>query len=71
MRPQDYEVRVRPLSEEDGGGFIAEVPELPGCMSDGESPGEALENAYDAIGCWIEACREMGRPVPEPKREAA
>jgi antitoxin HicB len=40
-------------------------------MSDGETPQEALENVYDAIACWIEACREMGRPVPEPKRAAA
>jgi predicted RNase H-like HicB family nuclease len=71
MRPQDYEVRVRPLVEKDGGGFLAEVAELPGCMSDGENPQEALENAYDAIGCWIEGAREMGRPVPEPKRAAA
>lgn len=71
MTPQDYEVRIRPLSAEDGGGFFAEVPELPGCMSDGETPQEALENAYDAIGCWIEAAREMGRQVPPPKRLAA
>lgn len=71
MSPQDYEVRIRPLSDEDGGGFKAEVPELPGCMSDGETPQEALENAYDAIACWMEAAKEMGRPVPEPKRAAA
>jgi len=71
MKPQDYEVRIRPLSEEDGGGFFAEMPELPGCMSDGETPQETLENAYDAIGCWIEAAREMGRQVPPPKRLAA
>ena len=71
MSPRDYEVRIRPLSEEDGGGFFAEVPELPGCMSDGETPQEALENAYDAISCWMEAAKEMGRPVPEPKRAAA
>ena len=71
MKPQDYEVHIRPLSEEDGGGFIAEAPELPGCMSDGETPQEALENAYDAIVCWMEAAREMGRQVPPPKRMAA
>ena len=40
-------------------------------MSDGESPQEALDNAYDAIACWIEGAREMGRAVPEPKRAAA
>ena len=71
MKPQDYEIVIRPLSEEDGGGFLATVPELPGCMSDGETPQEALENVYDAIICWMEATREMGRPVPEPKRAAA
>lgn len=71
MSPQDYEVRIRPLSDEHGGGFMAEVPELPGCMSDGETPQDALENAYDAIACWMEAAKEMGRAVPEPKRAAA
>jgi len=71
MKPQDYEVLIGPLSEDQGGGFVATVPELPGCMSDGETPQEALENAYDAIVCWMEAAREMGRQVPPPKRLAA
>jgi antitoxin HicB len=62
-----YEVDVKPLSAELGGGWIAVVPELPGCKSDGETPHEALQNAYDAIACWIEAAEEMGREVPEPK----
>ena len=42
----------------------------PGCSSDGESPQEALANVYDAIVCWMEAAKEMGREVPEPKRSA-
>lgn len=71
MRPQDYEVDIMPLSEQDGGGFTAIVPELPGCRSDGETPQEALSNAYDAIECWIEAADEMGRAVPQPRRAAA
>lgn len=71
MSPQDYEVSIRPLSDEDGGGFVARVPDLPGCMSDGETPQEALANAYDAIGCWMEAAAEMGFAVPEPRRAAA
>ena len=71
MKPQDYEVDIRPLSDEDGGGFVAVAPELPGCRSDGETPQEALANAYDAIACWIEAAEEMGRPIPEPRRAAA
>ena len=65
----DYPVTIRPLSAADGGGFIALVPDLPGCMSDGETPQEALANAQDAIVCWIEAAHELGRPVPEPTPE--
>lgn len=68
VRIQDYRVVIGPLSEEDGGGFGAVVPELPGCMSDGETPFEALENVYDAIACWIEGCKELGQPVPEPEQ---
>ena len=71
MSPQDYEVEIRPLSDEEGGGYLATVSELPGCMSDGETPQEALANVYDAIVCWMEAAKEMGRQVPEPKRAAA
>lgn len=67
MRPQDYEIAIRPLTEAEGGGFGATVPELPGCMADGETPQEALENVYDAIDCWVEAAQEMGLTVPEPK----
>ncbi len=66
MNPYRYEVDVKPLSDELGGGYIAVVPELPGCKSDGETPQEALQNAYDAITCWIEAARELGRAIPEP-----
>ncbi|RZM09559.1 MAG: type II toxin-antitoxin system HicB family antitoxin [Sphingomonas sp.] len=71
MRPEDYEIDIRPLSADDGGGFTAIAPELPGCRSDGETPEEALRNGYDAIACWIEAAEEMGRPVPQPRRIAA
>lgn len=71
MTPQDYEVDISPLAAADGGGFVALVPELPGCRSDGETPHEALSNAYDAITCWIEAAEELGRAVPAPRRAAA
>lgn len=63
----DYEVRVRRLSEEDGGVFLAEVPELPGCMSDGETPEEAARNVQSAIEAWLAAAREDGRPIPAPR----
>ena len=71
MSAQDYEIHIRPLSDEDGGGYLATVPELPGCMSDGETRAEALVNVEDAIACWIEAAREMGRAVPPPRRLVA
>ena len=67
MKATDFKVDVRPLSDEDGGGFIATVPALPGCMSDGATPQEALTNAYDAIECWIEAAHEAGREIPAPR----
>ncbi len=47
--------------------FIAEVPELPGCMAHGDSPGTALANAQDAIGLWLDTARELGREIPEPR----
>ncbi len=53
-------------SEEDK-AFIAEVPELPGCMADGATYQEALANAEIVIQEWIETARELGRAIPEPK----
>lgn len=64
MNPHGYEIGFRPLAPEDGGGFVAIAPALPGCRSDGETPEEALRNGHDAVACWIEAAAEMGRPVP-------
>jgi predicted RNase H-like HicB family nuclease len=61
-----YRITLRPLASEDGGGWLAEVPELSGCMSDGETPQQAIENVMDAIACGIEAAEEDGRPVPAP-----
>src|SRR5687767_3518606 len=56
-----YPVIVQPLPLEEGGGFVATAPDLPGCMSDGETPEEALANVPDAIAVWLEAAHEMGR----------
>lgn len=53
-------------SEEDQ-SFIADVPELPGCMAHGASADEALANAQEAMQLWIDTAREFGDPVPEPK----
>jgi antitoxin HicB len=66
-----YSIQVVRLSEEDGGGFLAWVPDLPGCMSDGETRVDALQNAQQAIREWIEEAEREGAPVPVPSRVAA
>ncbi len=70
MKERDYRIEIQPLSDEDGGGFVATVPDLPGCMSDGETHAEALENALDAIECWLAAASRLGREIPAPKAYA-
>ena len=62
----DYPVEIRPLSDDDGGGFIAIVPDLPGCMSDGETMDQALHEVVDAIESWISVAKEFGDPIPVP-----
>ncbi len=51
----------------DDAAYIAEVPELPGCMAHGASRQEALANIDDAICLWLDTAREFCRPIPEPK----
>lgn len=64
-----YEVVIY-WSEGDG-AFIAEVPELSGCMADGGSYQEALANVEVVIREWIETAKDLGRPIPEPKGRLA
>ena len=47
--------------------FVAEVPELPGCMAHGDTHEAALSNVKKAIQLWIDTARKFGDPVPEPK----
>lgn len=49
--------------------YVAEVPELPGCMAHGSTQEVALANANEAIRLWIDTAKEFGDPVPEPKGE--
>jgi predicted RNase H-like HicB family nuclease len=65
MMSSKYEIIIF-WSEEDQ-AFIAEVPELPGCMADGKTYQEALANAEIVIQEWIETARESGRTIPKPK----
>lgn len=47
--------------------FVAEVPELPGCMAHGKTPQKALTNVHQAIELWIDTAKEFGDSIPEPK----
>lgn len=63
----NYAFEVRPLSEDDGGGYLITFPDLPGCMSDGETVNEAIVNGLDAVECWLDVAKERGQHIPEPK----
>jgi len=61
----EYPFIVRPLAAEEGGGYLVEFPDLPGCISDGETVDEAIANGMEARQEWLAAAKELGRPVPE------
>ncbi len=50
--------------------YIVSVPDLPGCMADGETPEKAVENAQVIIAEWIETAQMLGREIPEPSFSA-
>ena len=60
-----YEIIIYWSAEDEA--YIAEIPELAGCMADGQTYVEALLNAENIITEWIETANELGRPVPQPK----
>lgn len=62
---QKYEIILYWSSEDQV--FVAEVPELLGCMAHGDTQEIALKNAKEAVQLWIDTAREFGDPVPEPK----
>ena len=66
MSDLDYPCILRPLSAEEGGGWLAEFPDLPGCIADGETRDEALREAEDAARSWIETAQAHGDPIPSP-----
>ena len=69
IEPFKYEIIIF-WSEEDN-LYITEVPELAGCMADGESPSKALKNAEIVINEWIEIAKELGREIPIAKGKLA
>ena len=62
-----YEIIIY-WSAEDG-VFVAEVPELPGCVAHGDTQETALRNVNQAMDLWLSTAREFGDPIPEPKGE--
>ena len=66
-----YQFTVRPLSKEEGGGYLVEYPDIPGCMSDGETVEEAITNGREALHDCLEVFKESGRKVPRPSIEAS
>jgi antitoxin HicB len=62
----DYPFTISHLSKEDGGGYLIEFPDLPGCMSDGETIEEAIDNGQDAVSSWMQAAKAADRVIPKP-----
>ena len=62
----EYPFITSVLLEAEGGGYLIEYPDLPGCMSDGETIQEAIENGRDAVRSWIEAAKTHGGEIPAP-----
>ena len=68
MSGLDYPILIEPRSATEGGGFAAIVPDLPGCMSNGQTPEGALAKVQEAICLWIENEKSLGQTVPKPSR---
>ena len=66
MKNPGYPFELRPLAKEEGGGWLITFPDLPGCMSDGETPAEAIINGEEALQSWLETAREFGDAIPQP-----
>lgn len=66
----EFPVLLRKLSQAEGGGYLAEFPDLPGCMADGETPEEALRESQDALKSYLASIRSHGDRLPAPGEAA-
>jgi antitoxin HicB len=62
----EYSFVIRPLSKEEGSGYLIEYPDLPGRIADGKTPEEAIANGRDAVKSYLFSCRKNGGKVPTP-----
>ena len=67
MNLEDYAIRIEPLPRGEGGGFLVTVPDLPGCVGDGETIEAAIAEAHDAFQAWAMAERQDRGELPVPK----
>ena len=61
-----YPLEIRPLAAEEGGGWLATFPDLPGCMGDGKTPEAAIADGYSAAQAWLKVAQECDDPIPKP-----
>jgi antitoxin HicB len=66
MEAPKYPFEIRALTTEEGGGYLITFPDLPGCMSDGETIEEAIANGADAEAAWLQAAKKWGDAIPKP-----
>ncbi len=64
--PKTYPIEIRPLATDEGGGWLASFPDLPGCMGDGATPEAAIADGYAAAKAWLAVAKEFGDAIPRP-----
>lgn len=62
----EYPFEIRPLTQAEGSGYQIRFPDLTGCISDGQTPEEAIENGKDALEGWLATRQELGLEIPKP-----
>ena len=67
LMKRPYRIELVPLSPDDGGGYLATIPLLKGCQSDGRTPDEAIQHLREAQRAWLESALKHGDPIPLPQ----
>ena len=62
----NYPLEICPLNADEGGGWLASFPDLPGCMGDGATPEAAITDAYEAAAAWLAVAQAQGDAIPQP-----